>query len=378
MTSGRETRYFRDLYELDADPSLSLAEKIEHTVDIGRERLGVQHGAITYTGSGEYEVVHSTISDGVYESGTVHDLGTTYCRHVISDGELLVISDVDDSEYSDDVAADATGFRCYIGAPITIDGEMYGTLCYSGDKPREAAFTDDETRFVELLANWISHELEREKHNAVLDAQNERLNEFAELLAHDVRGPLTAARGYTELVAESVSEAEAAELQTVLDSLDRIDELITDALSIARQRDGVGKRESVELGAIARSAWDAVDMTGGTLVVEADRTLPADRSLLEQLFENLFRNVEDYCTADVTVTVRGTENGFSVADDGPGMPPEIADSLFGGAVGERRTQLGLLVVEQVVSGHGWEGRIAVDDGTRFDFSGVGDVTTSVH
>ena len=56
--------YFRDLYELGADPSLSVAEKIERTVAVGRDRLGVQYGLLSYTGNGEYEVVDSTITDG--------------------------------------------------------------------------------------------------------------------------------------------------------------------------------------------------------------------------------------------------------------------------------------------------------------------------
>ncbi len=370
--------YFRDLYELGADPSLSVAEKIERTVAVGRDRLGVQYGLLSYTGNGEYEVVDSTITDGGYESGTVHDLEETYCRHVVGDREMLAISDVEDSAYSDDIAADVTGLRCYIGAPVVVDGEAYGTLCYSGDEPLERPFTEDERRFVRLLARWIGGELERDRHHAALEAQNRRLDEFAELLAHDIRGPLTAARGYTELVAETVPEGEAKGLQTALDALDRIDDLIAGALSVSRQGGDVGEREPVELGAVARSAWDTVGPADGTLLVTDDLTVAADRSLLERLFESLFQNVDDRCPAAVTVTVRGTEGGFSVADDGPTIPPETADTLFGDEVDSRRIQFSLLMVERVASGHGWEGRVEVEDGTRFVFSGVGDVTTSVH
>jgi signal transduction histidine kinase len=290
---------------------------------------------------------------------------------------MLAISDVEDSAYSDDIAADVTGLRCYIGAPVVVDGEAYGTLCYSGDEPLERSFTEDERRFVQLLARWIGGELERERHHAALEAQNRRLDEFAELLAHDIRGPLTAARGYTELVAETVPEGEAKDLQTALDALDCIDDLIAGALSMSRQGGDVGKREPVELGAVARSAWDTVD-PAGTLLVADDRTVAADRSLLERLFESLFQHVDDRCPAAVTVTVRGIEGGFSVADDGPTIPPETADTLFGDEVDSRRIQFSLLMVERVVSGHGWEGRVEVEDGTRFVFSGVGDVTTSVH
>lgn len=62
-----------------------------------------------------------------------------------------------------------------------------------------------------------------------------------------------------------------------------------------------------------------------------------------------------------------------IADDGPGLPPEIAESLFGGDFGSSRAGIGLLIVERVVSGHGWEANVEVRDGTQFVFSGVGEV-----
>jgi signal transduction histidine kinase len=72
------------------------------------------------------------------------------------------------------------------------------------------------------------------------------------------------------------------------------------------------------------------------------------------------------------VTVRGTADGFVVADDGPGLPPAVADSLFGGRFDADRRGLGLLVVERVVSGHGWHGAVDPEaDGTRIVVSGVG-------
>ncbi len=374
MDQADATNYFRDLYELGVDQSLSLEEKIERAITIGRDRLDVPYGVLSYTGSGEYEIVDSTFSEGAFVAGSVHDLETTWCRHVVGDREILAVADAGDSPYADDVAREATNLQCYIGAPILIDGETYGTLCYSGEEPREDEFTDDERRFVRLLTRWLGTELEREKHYRTLDAQNERLDEFAGVLAHDLRNPLTSARGYTELVSETVSEPEAEHLRTALDSLDRMEDLITETLSLARDGADVGEREPVALGDAARTAWETVDPAAATLVVERDGTVVADRSRLRQLLENLFRNVADHCGTGVTVTVATTEDGFVVADDGPGLPPDVAESLFGGEFGASRLGIGLLIVERVVSGHGWDADVAVDGGTRFRFSGLGDVT----
>lgn len=374
MAESEATNYFRDLYELGAEPSLSLSEKIERAINLGRDRLGVPYGVLSYTGSGDYEIVDSTFSEGDYVAGSVHDIETTWCRHVVADGELLAIANARESTYSEDIAREVTGLQCYIGAPILVDGETYGTLCYSGENPRETDFTDDEKRFVRLLTRWIGYELEREKHYQSLDAQNERLNEFAGVLTHDLRNPLTAARGYTELAAESVDEPEASYLQTALDALDRMETLIDKTLALARKGGDVGEREPVDLGGLARTAWQTVDPAEATLVVETDRLVMADKSRLLQLFENLFRNVDEHCGDGTTVSVRGTAEGFEVADDGPGLPKDIADALFGGDFESARPGLGLVIVERVVSGHGWDGHVEVRDGTTFVFSGVGAVT----
>jgi len=373
MTDQDVRDYFRDLYELATDASASLDDRIAEAIAIGRDRLDLQYGVLSYTGDGVYEVVDSTATEGSYLAGSTHDLGDTWCRHVVADREPLVIADVDDSEYSDDIAVEATGLRCYIGAPIAVDGDVYGTLCYSSDRPRERSFDDDDRRFVELLTCWIAREIERDRHYETLEAQNARLDEFAGVLAHDLRNPLSAARGYTELAAESVDEPEAGYLRTALDSLDRIDAMVGDTLALAREGADVGEREPVELGTVVRVAWETVAPADATLTVADDRTLVADESRLRQLFENLFRNVAEHCGPDTTVTVRGTDDGFVVEDDGPGLPPWVAESLFGEDFDRDRRGLGLLVVERVVSGHGWHGAVDADEsGTRLVVSGVSD------
>jgi len=367
--------YFRDLYELGSNRSLSIDEKIEEAITIGRDRLGLSYGVLSYTADGKYEVVGSTIETGDYSAGSVHELDETWCRHVVDDREMLVVADADSSGYAGDIARSTTGLQCYIGAPILVDGEAYGTLCYSDTSPRGAGFGEQEQQFVELLTQWISYEIERQKHYQTVEAQNERLNEFAGVLAHDIRNPLTAAIGFTEYAIDTAPESLATHLQTVLDSLDRIETLITNTLSLAREGADVGEREPVALDSVANDAWKVVSPDNATLSVIGSRTIMADKSRLQQLFENLFRNVKEHCGEDVTVTVRPTDTGFEVSNDGPEMPASVAESLFKDSFGADRVGLGLLIIERVVSGHGWEGKLeTTPEETTFRFSGIGTAT----
>lgn len=290
--------------------------------------------------------------------------------------ETIVIENAATTDYEDDMTLETTNLQCYIGAPILVDGEVFKTLCYSGEKPHEAEFTDNEKRFVRLLTRWIEGELERAKHDETLEAQNERLDQLASVFAHDLRNPQTVAQGYTKLVAESATDEEVEYLQTVFNALDRMETLITDTLSLAREGADVGEREPVPLESAAQAAWDIVDPADATLVVELYRSILDDESRLRQLFENLFGSVEEHCGTGVTVTVRGTEGEFVVADGGPGLPPGITEALFGGRFESAPPGLGLLIVERVTSGHGWNGTVNCYDGMRFGFSNVGAIEQS--
>ena len=76
----------------------------------------------------------------------------------------------------------------------------------------------------------------------------------------------------------------------------------------------------------------------------------------------------------VTITIGALEDGFYVADDGPGIPPEEREAVFesGYSTGESGTGLGLSIVEQVAREHGWTVDLeeSADGGARFEFTGV--------
>ncbi|MXR40193.1 GAF domain-containing protein [Halobaculum sp. WSA2] len=368
--------YFADLYRLAGSTDIPLEEKIERAIEIGRDRLGATHGVLSYTGDGQYEVLDSTIESGKYAPGGVSELATTWCRHVVDERDVLGFGDVDDSEYADDVARESTGLHCYLGAPVVVDNESFGTLCFSSPEPRDADFTETERRFVALLAKWVSFELERDKHHRELRRQNERLDEFVGIVAHDLRNPLSTAMGYTELALEEAEGQQREFLETVDGAIDRMEALIADLLELARNGCDVGQREAVDLAALARDAWNHVSTPEASLTLRTDATVYANRSRLQQLLENAFRNAVEHAGDDVTVTVRDTDDGFAIEDDGPGLPDHIEGTLFSEEVErESGAGLGLLIIERVVNGHGWKGSVHSDDtGTVFEFHGVGRAT----
>jgi signal transduction histidine kinase len=76
----------------------------------------------------------------------------------------------------------------------------------------------------------------------------------------------------------------------------------------------------------------------------------------------------------VTVTVGRLDDGFYVADDGPGIPAERRDRVFetGYSTDEEGTEFGLDIVEDIVDAHDWSIAVTdgVDGGARFEITGL--------
>ena len=201
--------------------------------------------------------------------------------------------------------------------------------------------------------------------------EHERLlEEFASVVSHDLRNPLTIAAGRLELARE---ECQSDHLAHVGTALDRMAALIADLLEVAREGKAVRETAPVDLAALATTVWDHLETGEAQLVVETDRTIEADESRLRQLLTNLFRNAIEHGETTTQVVVADRDGGFTVEDDGRGIPPAERDRSFemGYSTGNG-AGLGLAIVRQIATGHGWTVRIAdgADSGTRFAFTNV--------
>ena len=223
-------------------------------------------------------------------------------------------------------------------------------------------------------SRWLSTYFditEREQRARELERQNERLDEFASIVSHDLRSPLHIASSRLTLARE---ECDSDHLDDAEDALDRMDGLIEDLLSLARSDRPVADTEPVALDSLFESCWGVVETADATLAVETDATIQADRSRLRQLVENLVRNSVEHGDVGVTITVGDTDDGFFVADDGPGIPEEEREQVFesGYSTVDSGTGIGLDIVSQVADAHGWtvEATESEGGGARFEITGV--------
>ena len=207
--------------------------------------------------------------------------------------------------------------------------------------------------------------------------ERDRLAEFASLVSHDLRNPLNVATGNLDLVRERLAEErmELSEVDTVIRSLDRMEALVEDMLTLAKQGSAIDETEPVSLAAMIEECWTGVDTEDAELVVAGDCRFQADRSRLRQALENLLANAVTHGGPSVRVEVGPLDDGtgFYVADDGPGIPADIRATVFDAGVTTDRdgTGFGLKIVSEVADAHGWSVSVAGGDGgAHFEFRGV--------
>jgi len=234
----------------------------------------------------------------------------------------------------------------------------------------------------------VTHRIEQEQE---LKRQNERLEEFAETVAHDLRNPLSVARGRLDLAKET---GDAEHFTVVEQSHERMEQMIEELLSLAKQGQVVLDPEPMVLTEVIRKAWAQVQTPEASLEVEldSDMRITADEGRVRELFENLFRNAVEHGSTSpssntqtdavehagqsVTVTVGPlpARRGFFVEDDGTGIPADDRNKVLeaGYTNSEAGTGFGLSIVQQIVQGHDWT--LSVTDGSaggaRFEIADV--------
>jgi len=252
------------------------------------------------------------------------------------------------------------------------------------------------------------------------------VDQVSSVISHDLRNPLDVAKAHLQAARET---GDPEHFESVADAHDRMEGIIRDVLTLTREESVVEPSEQVPIETAVTDAWGSVD-TGRAALDLSDPlpTVTADPDRVRRLFENLFRNsvehgstgnraepgdsVEHGSTSsrpgaddnrpqagdgeavdsvehgsesddrssergdemtpggDLTITVGGLADGFYVADDGPGVPPEERELVFepGYSTQDGGTGLGLAIVERIVAAHDWEMTLTTADrgGARFE------------
>lgn len=216
---------------------------------------------------------------------------------------------------------------------------------------------------------------ERKQYEHQLKRQNDRVRRLATMVSHDIRNPLSVALGRLEVARET---SDPDQFDAIKRALDRIDTLVADIITVMRQGEPATDLDPVVLGDILQAVWKHCAFDGAALRVSTTVSIYADPGRLRVLLKHLFENaIEHGRDSDETITITVGDlpdgNGFFVADDGVGIPPDQHEQVFQpGLSGSDTSTLGLPLVATIADAHNWTIRLTESEegGARFEFHGV--------
>jgi light-regulated signal transduction histidine kinase (bacteriophytochrome) len=209
-----------------------------------------------------------------------------------------------------------------------------------------------------------------ERQRRQIQRQQAQFDDFAEAITHELRNTLNIVRGSLEAaemrVDEDADQEVGANIDTALETTDRMTSVVGDLSTLARFARAVEETEQIQVGAVAQETWNARGSEAGRLTVESDATVAADRTRLELLFERLFQFA--VANGATEVVVDATDVAIVVTDDGTPLADDQVTKAFayGEAVPSASSGMALPVVRTIAESHGWH--VTVDtsytDGVR--------------
>lgn len=373
MNEFSEEDALRRMYRITSEQERSFADKLPDLLGLGCAYLGVEAGFLTEIDDDTQQIVAASGDHELLQPGQSCPLSKAYCKRTIDRDEPLTVQHARVEGWEGDAAYEEFGLETYIGSKVIVNREVYGTFCFADTEARDRPFSEDEETFVELMAQWVGHELFKKQATDRIQDQRDRLEEFTRVVSHDIRNPLGVLDGYLELAQET---GDPEYFERCRDAIDRMESLIDDLLFLTRKGQTISGREDVHIDEIVQECWSFVHADNADLTVETDRVVSADWGRLQQVFENLFRNALDHGGSDVTVRVGelADGDGIYVEDDGVGIPPDERDKVFadGFSTSDSGTGLGLAIIQQVITAHGWEVSLTESEagGARFEITGM--------
>ena len=317
-----------------------------------------------------FEAATGALVSGVGQRAVPAD--SSIAGWVFTHGEPIVSQDVinDPRFYRELDALTRFETQSILGVPLRTKDKVLGVI--ESVNKVEGIFTDEDVQILQTLAAQAAIAIE----NRQLFLQSDLIAE----IVHELRTPLAALTAAAHLLQRTeLPEDQRSKLsQTILNEVQRLNDLTTDFLELSRLESGRMhfKREPVHLGGLVQESLELVRAQAGSREISLETEIDAslvpvhgDRKILKQLVLNLLTNAIKYSNPGdaVTVTLRSEDDKveLEVRDTGRGISPEDQKRLFerfyragDGEDDIQGTGLGLVIAKRIAESH--EGSITVE------------------
>jgi len=195
---GETEKRLQLLYQITSQSKKGLNEQLDNALELTTQLLEMEIGIISSISkeSDTYSIRNFFPEDSGLSVGQTFDLGNTYCSITLESDDVIAINHMKESAYERHPCYNAFSLEAYIGIPIVIDGELYGTINFSSPNPKEGGFVPSDYTLIKLLSEWVAATIKRARIVKALKEKNERLElisrNSADLIClHDMDGVYT-------------------------------------------------------------------------------------------------------------------------------------------------------------------------------------------
>jgi PAS domain S-box-containing protein len=265
----------------------------------------------------------------------------------------------------------------------------YSFSVYSPEKGYFAVVFEDVTERKEAELARENHLREIDALMAELERSNRELQQFANIISHDLQEPLRTVSSFVKLLrqryAGRLDDKADTYISFVVDGTTRMQTLLNDLLAFARLGGGKLHKQPLELRSVLDKALmnlgQSIQSRGATVTHSDLPVIDGDATQMVQLFQNLIGNAikfndREHPAVDISAEIREEECVIRVRDNGIGIDPDDKERIF--VIFQRLHRrdeykgsgIGLAFCKKIVERHG--GRIWVEsqpgEGSTFSFS----------
>jgi PAS domain S-box-containing protein len=146
-------------YKIISENSTDLMKKIEAILDFICTELDSELGIVSEANGSSYQLFCVNPDYKDFKLPDIFQTKDTFCQFTIDKGNFFSVLDATESEYKEMFTYKEYGFKSYIGFPIIIDSNIFGSLCFLGKNKKTREFNNYEKNLIKLGAQWISSTL---------------------------------------------------------------------------------------------------------------------------------------------------------------------------------------------------------------------------